>query len=82
MKMYKLEHSDREIRVRLHPHITLRPESQDVRNYGGSGDPVVGGASVRVVPVEPQGFRVFTMGGLSLCRVDSIDEVGTVEETP
>lgn len=79
--MYKLEHSDREIRVRLHPEVVLRPDPQDVRNYGGSGDPVVGGASVRVVPVEPQGFRVFTMGGLSLCLVDRIDEVGTVEET-
>lgn len=79
--MYKLEHSDREIRVRLHPGMALRPESQDVKNYGGSGDLVVGGASVRVVPVEPQGFRVFTMEGLSLCLVDRIDEVGTVEET-
>ncbi len=79
--MYKLEHSDREIMVRLHPTVVLHPDPQDVRNYGGSSDPAVGGASVRVVPVKPQGFRVFTMDGLSLGLVDSIDEVGTLEET-
>ena len=77
--MYKLEHSDREFRVRLHPYIVLRPESQDVKNYGGSGGPVEGGAMVRVVPVLPQGFRAFTEQGLSLCLVDSIDDIGTVE---
>jgi hypothetical protein len=79
--MYKLEHSDREFRVRLHPEVKLHPDPQDVRNYGGSAAAVVGGAVVRAVPVQPRGFRIFTMQGLSLCLVDDIDEVGTQEGT-